>query len=318
MFSNLLTNLKFRVKEYLTHTQSEKKGTLGLLLLFFAFIAALIAANFLPQSETDFSQFKKEIATLKITKIKTDKNKYHSKYNENVPATTAASENKEIVFFKFNPNNLPDSLWMKFGLSEKQVHSIKNYEAKGGKFYKKEDVKKMYCITPELYAKLEPYIEIENTYSKPFEKKFNDNTIAFTKVEKPIKPIDLNIATEEQLDAIPGIGKVFATNIIKYKEKLGGFADKKQLLEVWHYSDSLYDATEKYFTVNTVYIRKINVNTKVKNEMLHPYISYDLINKIMVYHKVTGDIDSFEKLKKILQVDDATFDKIKPYIKFAD
>lgn len=318
MFSNFKNNFKFRVKEYFTHTQSEKKGTLVLLLVFFVFMAALIAANFIPQSETDFSQFKKELEQLKFTKMETEEKRYPGKdyYNDN--PTSTEKPKKEIVFFKFNPNNLADSLWMKFGLSEKQVHTIKNYEAKGGKFYKKEDVKKMYCITPQLYAQLEPYIVIENAYSKPFTTKTDSITPAIAKVEKPVKPVDLNIATEEQLDAIPGIGKVFAANIIKYKEKLGGYADKKQLLEVWHYSDSLYEVTEKYFTVNTVYIHKINVNTKEKREMLHPYISWDLINKIMVYHKTTGDIDTLEKLKKILQVDDATFEKIKPYIKFAD
>lgn len=318
MFSTFINNLKFRVKEYFTHTQSEKRGTLVLLFIFFVFMAALIAVNFLPQSETDFSQFKKDIAQLKITKIAVETNRFpNSGYNDD--NTTAKEELvKHISLFKFNPNNLADSLWMKFGLSEKQVHTIKNYEAKGGRFYKKEDVKKMYCITPELYVKLEPYIVIEQPFAKSAGIKNDSLTVTVTKVEKRVEPIDLNIATEEQLDDIPGIGKVFAANIIKHKQKLGGYADKKQLLEVWHYSDSLYELTEKYFLVNTVYIRKINVNTKDKKEMLHPYINWDLINKIMVYHKTTGDIDTFEKLKKILQVDDATFEKIKPYIKFTE
>ena len=64
------------------------------------------------------------------------------------------------VLFKFDPNNLPAEKWQQLGLSEKQVATIKNYEAKGGRFYKKEDVAKIYAITADDYKRLASYIDI--------------------------------------------------------------------------------------------------------------------------------------------------------------
>lgn len=52
--------------------------------------------------------------------------------------------------------------------------------------------------------------------------------------------IDLNAATIAQLDALPGIGPVLAKRIVDYRSAHGGFAHKRDLLEVPGIGDATY------------------------------------------------------------------------------
>lgn len=47
-----------------------------------------------------------------------------------------------------------------------------------------------------------------------------------------VGPIDLNIATESDLDALPGVGPATASAIVAYRESHGPFTSVDQLLEV--------------------------------------------------------------------------------------
>ena len=63
--------------------------------------------------------------------------------------------------------------------------------------------------------------------------------------------------------------------IVNYREKLGGFYSKEQLLEVYKFPVETYEKIKNQLSVDTTLIRKINVNTATVKELKqHPYISY--------------------------------------------
>ena len=75
------------------------------------------------------------------------------------PSASAAGTQLEL--FRFDPNTIcPDSLCL-LGFSQKQAESIVKYRNKGGKFRKKSDFAKMYVVSQEKYAELEPYIVLK-------------------------------------------------------------------------------------------------------------------------------------------------------------
>ena len=52
-----------------------------------------------------------------------------------------------------------------------------------------------------------------------------------TTTERPA-PLNLNAATEAQLEALPGIGAATATRIVEYRKKNGGFKKVEDLMNV--------------------------------------------------------------------------------------
>lgn len=53
--------------------------------------------------------------------------------------------------------------------------------------------------------------------------------------------LNLNTATAEQLQELPGVGPVLAQNILTLRQKLGGFTSVTQLLQAEGLGEKLYD-----------------------------------------------------------------------------
>ena len=66
----------------------------------------------------------------------------------------------------------------------------------------------------------------------------------------PAQPLDLNAATVEQLEQLPGIRKDIAESIVKFREKSGPFQRVEELRAIRGISEARFEKIRPYVTVN--------------------------------------------------------------------
>ncbi len=66
----------------------------------------------------------------------------------------------------------------------------------------------------------------------------------------PAKPIDLNTASLDQLQQLPGVGPVMAQSILDFRKKSGPFRRPEDLLAIRGISEDRYRAIEPYVIVS--------------------------------------------------------------------
>ena len=62
------------------------------------------------------------------------------------------------------------------------------------------------------------------------------------------QPVNINRASSEDLESIPGIGKVIARRIIDYRNQFGSFEDLEDLKKVKGIGDKKIEAIKKHIT----------------------------------------------------------------------
>src|SRR5690606_23074537 len=129
--------------------------------------------------------------------------------------------------------------------------------------------------------------------------------------------VDLNTADSAALEMLPGIGPAFASRILKYRNKLGGFHDKEQLLEVYGMDSARYYNLEKQLLVNPAAIKKLNINTAEFADLKpFPYLSYKQMNAIIQYRRQHGNFKNIDDMKGVAILNEDILRKIAPYISF--
>lgn len=134
----------------------------------------------------------------------------------------------------------------------------------------------------------------------------------FSKEE--ITSVEINSADSVDLLKlkIPGY---LISKIILYRKQLGGYANRFQLLEIYHFPESIFERIHSLLQVNTSLILPIGVNSKSEEELaLHPYLSYKEAKAIVLYRKNNGDIKNQEDFEKINAIETETKERLKPYL----
>ena len=130
------------------------------------------------------------------------------------------------------------------------------------------------------------------------------------------KSVKLNSADTTELKSLPGIGSFFAKNIVDYKNKLGGFIEKEQLLEVYAFDTTRLSNIENFIIIDSIELRKVNVNTDdFKTILRHPYIEYEDVKKILNYRESKGMIKNWEQYLKVVGRNDVD-ERLEKYIGF--
>jgi len=290
------------LSEYFTFNKSERNGIFVLLsIIVLQLIYLTVSPYFVQSKKVDFSDFEKQNPTLNASA------KPLKKTNSKNASDEYFSEESVVVhYFVFNPNTASDDDWKSLGLSNKQIKTINNYKSKGGKFFKKEDFKKIYGISEKQYLKLEPYLEFANKKSPPVVESANRTTHSLM--------VELNAADSLQLISLKGIGPFYAKAILKYRTQLGGFYSKSQLLELWKFDEEKLDRIVDVIEVDSTAINKININTCTTQQLKHPYLNWNQVNAIINYRKKHGDFKTINEIKNTSLISEENYRKISHYL----
>ncbi|MBO7460569.1 MAG: helix-hairpin-helix domain-containing protein [Bacteroidales bacterium] len=128
--------------------------------------------------------------------------------------------------------------------------------------------------------------------------------------------IDINTADTTLLKQLPGIGSAYAKWIVDYREKLGGYCETEQLLEVYRMDTARFNSIKDYVKIDSTFTpNKLRINSDAFKVLLkHPYLEYEDVKKIVNHREQKGMITSWEQLSKV--VGDGINPKLQYYIDY--
>lgn len=147
------------------------------------------------------------------------------------------------------------------------------------------------------------------------------DTLRYDATPHPVRQplvVELNSADTTTLMLLHGIGPAYASRIVRYRERLGGFVDVSQLLEVYGFTPELLHHIAPYIKLDTLLVQRLPVNSiALKQLVKHPYIEYYQARDIVVLRNQGVQFHSLEDLRAVPSMADSTLQRLAPYLDFA-
>ena len=294
-------------KEWFAFSKAERQGIWVLVIIV---VCAVVVAKLYPETSVVSADptLVEEANRINALLVEDVEEPYRETPTHNVtPAPLSLS--------LFNPNDVSVEQLQNMGIPERAIKSLIGYRSKGGVFRKAEDIKKLYGITPELSAALMPFVVIpDSSLKKGFKLLYpkRDSTNVADKL-----PVEINGADSASLLLIKGIGPVLARKIIAYRNRLGGFYCREQLLDIYGLRAENLLQMQEQFTIDTTKLLKWSFNALSPDSLAkHPYMSKYQANAVGFYRGKVGKIRSLEELVRNRILPPEAARKLRPYVKF--
>lgn len=319
-------------------TAGQKKGIIGLCLVIVALVGYRTWVHF---TQPDISLFSFET----VSEEKPDSN----------DVGLGENESKPIPSFPVELNS-SDSLTLLTlpGIGPVFAGRIIKYRNAKGGFHQKEELKEVYGLPPETWAKIADkvyadtlgaafsqlqqarnhrYASAYGTKDK-FSSKSNETssgnlnekpTGKFTpegkegRTYKPRPPVELNTADSAALVEVFGIGPKLAPRILKFRQKLGFFHSVVQLREVWGMGEENFERIKTGVKIENPLeaFPHLEINKMDVAELAqHPYLSWGEASAIVAYRKEHGAYRNLADLSPLYGLKPETIGKISPYLRF--
>ena len=320
------------LSSYFYYSRGERNGVivLAVLSLCFSILPKLYFLMYKPSyQKANDAAFEYEIAAFTAEK---------AAHTEGV---ASANRGEQSVLFSFNPNNVTKEDLIQLGLSPRVATTFIHFREKGGRFFKKEDVKKIYGVKESDYKRLEDYIELEN--SGAFSSKSYAHTPQYNALKEgqrtiELKPFNPNTATENELLGL-GLEEKTVKVLLKYREKGGYFRTKEDLKKIYNLSDIDYLRISSFFQssenqpITKGYSTDFQNKENVKSTLTKKQTPIDLNRaneddflqlrgigrtfalRIIEHRERLGGFTSLNQLKEVYGLPDSTFHNISPYLR---
>ena len=286
------------IKSHFIFNRSQRNGIL--LLLFFVSVVGIInnhidftTENQLDTNSEEVLALQKELDSLRI---------FHG-------------ESNQPKVYPFNPNFITDFKGYKLGMSTEEIDRLIDYRKKNKWINSKEDFKKVTKVSDSLLNQISSYFKFPDwvANSKPR----NKNKSQGFKEKKYDQKIDLNLATQQELKKVNGIGDIYSKRIIDYRNKLGAYTNDIQLNDIYGLDYQVINNILNEFTVKTPKeIIKMNLNKVTASDIATiPGISFELAKKIWEYRILNERIYNFSELGKIEGLTERKLQGIQLYLK---
>ena len=304
-------------------TDQQYRGLLILLPIAIVLVAIAVALELLPDAE------QVEVADLPAEQEVKEVNE---------------AEVEEVVFKEFDPNKFSYEELREAGLPKEVAVGVVRWRSYGKIYRVKEDLALVSGMADSLYVLLKPFIVIDPSVAakpKEYERKERAEYSAeksqpeqsklpkYVSLSKP-KPakeepsfahteplVELNSADTTALISVRGIGSKSATEIVKYRDLLGGYHSVEQISELKCVTEQNYEKILQQIYCDSCEIRKIDINFAAPKMIArHPYVSAAALRKIIKQRQLKGGWSRIEEMVEdnILSEDEAK--RLAPYLWF--